>query len=56
MTYQNGEIRDIPFLGNDMKDQPATMGKPLDPADGPGKADAELFHEEELVTSGDDQS
>jgi hypothetical protein len=37
-----GEVRDVPFLGNDMKDSPATMGKPLDPADGPGKADAEL--------------
>ena len=56
MTNQDGEIRDIPFVGNDMKNQPATMGKPLDPADGPGKADAELFHDEELVTSEDDGS
>jgi hypothetical protein len=43
-----GEVRDVPFLGNDMKDSAPTMGKPLDPADGPGKADAELA-EDELV-------
>jgi len=55
MTHQDGEIRDLPFLGNDMKDQLATMGKPLDPADGPGKADAELF-EEDLAEPGDDRS
>ena len=54
MTHQDGEIRDLPFLGNDMKDQLATMGKPLDPADGPGKADAELF-EEDLAEPGNDR-
>jgi len=29
-----------------MKDELPTTGRPLDPADGPGKADAELFQEE----------
>jgi hypothetical protein len=53
VTHQDGEIRDIPFARNDMKDEAATMGKPLDTADGPGKADAELFHDEDLVTSED---
>jgi hypothetical protein len=49
MAYKGGEIRDVPFLKNDMKDQPTTMGKPLDPADGPGKADAELSQEDPIT-------
>ena len=53
MTHNDGEIRDLPFLGNDMKDEPTTMGKPLDTADGPGKADAELIHDDfESVPNG----
>ena len=46
MTHRDGEIRDVPFLSNDMKDELPTTGRPLDPADGPGKADAELFQAE----------
>ena len=42
MAHKDGETRDVPFMKNDMKDQPTTTGRPLDPADGPGKADAEL--------------
>jgi hypothetical protein len=41
-----GEVRDIPFLGNDMKDHSATMDKPLDTADAPGKADSEIADED----------
>jgi hypothetical protein len=46
MTQHPVEVSDLPFLKNDMNDSPATMEKPLDPADGPGKADAELGEEE----------
>jgi hypothetical protein len=46
MTHHPGEVSDLPFLKNDMNDSPATMEKPLDPADGPGKADAEMGEEE----------
>jgi hypothetical protein len=49
MKHQDGEIRDVPFLKNDMKDELPTTGKPLDPADGPGKADAELGDEIEVL-------
>ena len=46
MTHPLDELSDLPFVGNDMGESMATMGKPLDPADGPGKADAELGEEE----------
>jgi hypothetical protein len=42
MKHQDGETEDVPFFKNDMKDAPTTTGKALDPADGPGKADAEM--------------
>lgn len=43
MTHQKeGEVRDIPFLGNDMKESAPTMDWPLDAPDAPGKADSEL--------------
>ena len=42
MNQTKGEVRDVPIFGNDMNDSPATTGKPLDPSDGPGKADAEI--------------
>jgi len=42
MTHHNEEMRDVPFLANDMLDSNPTMGKPLDTADEPGKADGEL--------------
>jgi hypothetical protein len=45
MLTREGEVREIPFLGNDMKDHAATTGKPLDQADAPGKADSELTEE-----------
>ena len=45
MSRREGEVREIPFLGNDMKDHAATTGKPLDQADAPGKADSELTEE-----------
>jgi hypothetical protein len=39
-------MREVPFLGNDMKDQPLpTTGKPLDRADASGKADSEWTEE-----------
>lgn len=41
MSKREGELREVPFLRNDMKDQPATTGKPLNRADAPGKADSE---------------
>jgi len=46
LSSNAGEVRDIPFFKNDMNGSTATMGKPLDTADGPGKADAELGVEE----------
>jgi hypothetical protein len=42
MKHHAGETEDVPFFTNDMNDAPATTGKALDPADGPGKADGEL--------------
>ncbi len=42
VTHKEPEMRDIPFLANDMMDANPTMGKPLDTVDEPGKADAEL--------------
>ena len=44
--HKDGETRDMPFFKNDMKDQPTTTGKPLDSADGAGKADAEMAEDE----------
>ena len=49
------EMRDVPLLHNDMTDSIPTMDRPLDTADGPGKADSELgldeADEERLVQS-----
>ncbi len=45
-THHDRDTEDVPFMRNDMKNQPATMEKPLDTADGPGKADAELAQDE----------
>jgi hypothetical protein len=41
MSKREGEVREVPFLGNDMKDQPPTTGRPSNQADAPGKADSE---------------
>jgi len=43
MSKREGEVREVPFLGNDMKDQPPTTGKPSSKADAPGKADSECI-------------
>jgi hypothetical protein len=44
---QEGEVQDIPFARNDMKDQAPTMDKPLDATDAPGKADSEMVKDSE---------
>lgn len=41
MSKREGEVREVPFLGNDMKDQPPTTGRPSNQTDAPGKADSE---------------
>ena len=41
MSKGQGEVREVPFLKNDMKDQAPTTGRPIDKADAPGKADSE---------------
>jgi hypothetical protein len=47
MSRNEGEVREIPFRRNDMKDQPTTTGRSLDHADAPGKADSECAQETE---------
>ena len=44
------EENDIPFVKNDLRDQPGTMGKPLDTVDAPGKADSEIGEEDVVKT------
>ncbi len=46
MKQRRDEEFDLPFIGNDMNDSPATMDKPLDTADAPGRADSELVEED----------
>jgi len=46
MQPHRDEEFDLPFVGNDMNDSPATMDKPLDTADAPGRADSELVEDE----------
>ena len=45
MSKREGEVREIPFLKNDMKEQAPTTGRPADQADAPGKADSEFTEE-----------
>ena len=46
MPKRDGEVRDVPFLGNDLKgQQQPTTGKPIDTSDAPGKADSEMVDE-----------
>ncbi len=45
---QEGEVRDVPFLKNDMKESVPTMGWPTDTPDAPGKADSEIADEEHV--------
>jgi len=42
------EVRDVPFLKNDMHESVPTTGKPIDTADAPGKADSEMIESDEL--------
>jgi hypothetical protein len=51
MSKQEGEVREVPFLKNDMKVQPPATGKPLDCSDSPGKADAECGGQKDAVES-----
>jgi hypothetical protein len=41
-----GEVRDVPFLKNDMKESVPTTGWPVDTPDAHGKADSEIADEE----------
>jgi hypothetical protein len=51
MSKREGEVREVPFLKNDMKDQPTATGKCLDRADSPGIADAECGGQRDEVKS-----
>jgi len=42
---EEGEVHDLPFMRNDMKDHTPTMDKPLDASDAPGRADSEMVAE-----------
>jgi len=42
---EEGEVQDLPFVRNDMKDHTPTMDKPLDASDAPGRADSEMVAE-----------
>jgi len=50
-SRREGEVREVPFLRNDMKNQPPSTGKPLDCSDSPGKADAECGDQKDAVKS-----
>jgi len=57
MQKSEGEVRDLPFLNSDMKDHAATMDKPLDTTDAPGKADSEMGPDQnDLISSGVDRN
>jgi hypothetical protein len=45
MSKREGEVREIPFVKNEMKNQAPTTGKPADKKDAPGKADLEFADE-----------
>jgi hypothetical protein len=47
MSKREGEVRELPFLKNDMKDQTPSTGRRSDQTDAPGKADSELTEEHE---------
>ena len=44
---KEGEVQDIPFVGNDMKDHTPTMDNSLDANDATGRADSEIVKETE---------
>jgi hypothetical protein len=39
---RRSEENDLPFFKNELRNQPATTGKPLDASDEPGRADSEM--------------
>jgi len=51
VSKREGEVREVPFLKNDMKDQLPATGKCLDRTDSPGIADAECGGREDEVKS-----
>lgn len=51
MSKREREVREVPFLKNDMKNQPPSTEKPLDRADAPGNADAECGGQKDAVKS-----
>ena len=51
MSKREGEVREVPFLKNDMKDKLTATGKCLDRADSPGIADAECGDRRDEVKS-----
>ena len=44
---KEGEVQDIPLIGNDMKDHAPTMDNSHDANDARGKADSEMVRENE---------
>ena len=38
---EEGEVQDLPFIRNDMKEHTPTMDKPFDAIDAPSRADSE---------------
>jgi len=52
MSKREGEVREIPFLKNDMKDQAPTTGRRADQTDAPGKADSEFTEEAQREPKG----
>jgi hypothetical protein len=52
LHQDEGNVRDVPFLQNDMKDHVATMDRPLDAADAPGRADSEIVEDGPLPVPG----
>jgi hypothetical protein len=53
MPKPQSEENDLPFTSNDFKDRPGTMGKALDTADAPGKADSEMGDEDHIPREGE---
>ncbi len=50
MPNLQSEENDVPFVPNDWKDRPGTMGKALDTVDAPGKADSEMASDETVLS------
>lgn len=52
MSNPQTEESDLPFVGNDLRGRPGTMGNALNTADAPGKADSELGEEPSDLEAG----